>query len=148
MTNHSTDCALSCGHVRNIRTLYSFEPPVTDEEVRAAALQYVRKISGFTEPSKANAECFEHAVEAVAAVSRGCRTDSPLPRRQRTARPRRPRLAPAGNETRRLGAPPSFQRAPEPRPPRPAASPPMRSLPRIRWRKSHSAVVVELLGWL
>jgi hypothetical protein len=55
---------------RNIRTLYNFEPPATDDEVQAAALQYVRKISGFTKPSKANAEAFEHAVDAVAAVSR------------------------------------------------------------------------------
>ena len=55
---------------RNIRTLHNFEPPATDDEVRAAALQYVRKISGFTKPSKANAEPFERAVEAVAAVSR------------------------------------------------------------------------------
>ena len=55
---------------RNIRPLFNFEPPATDEEVRAAALQYVRKISGFTKPSQANAEAFEHAVEAVAAASR------------------------------------------------------------------------------
>ena len=55
---------------RNIRTLYNFEPAATDEEIRAAALQYVRKISGFTKPSKANEAAFEHAVEAVAAVSR------------------------------------------------------------------------------
>ena len=48
---------------RNIRTLYNFEPPATEEEVRAAALQYVRKISGFTKPSQANAEAFERAVE-------------------------------------------------------------------------------------
>jgi hypothetical protein len=54
---------------RNIRTLYNFEPPATEEEVRAAALQYVRKISGFTKPSQANAEAFERAVEEVAAVS-------------------------------------------------------------------------------
>jgi hypothetical protein len=55
---------------RNIRTLYNYEPPATDEEVQAAALQYVRKVSGFTKPSQANAEPFERAVEAVAAVSR------------------------------------------------------------------------------
>jgi hypothetical protein len=54
---------------RNIRTLHNFEPPATDEEVGDAALQYVRKISGFTKPSKANAEPFERAVEAVAAAS-------------------------------------------------------------------------------
>jgi hypothetical protein len=54
---------------RNIRTLHNFEPPATDDEVRAAALQYVRKISGFTKPSKANTEAFEEAIEAVAAIS-------------------------------------------------------------------------------
>jgi len=54
---------------RNIRTLYNFEPPASDEEVRSAALQYVRKISGFTKPSLANAEAFERAVDAVAEAS-------------------------------------------------------------------------------
>ena len=55
---------------RNIRTLHNFEPPATQDEVEAASLQYVRKISGFTKPSKANEEAFAHAVEQVAAVSR------------------------------------------------------------------------------
>ncbi len=55
---------------RNIRTLHNFEPPATDDEVHAAALQYVRKISGSTKPSQANAEAFERAVEAVTAASR------------------------------------------------------------------------------
>ena len=54
---------------RNIRTLYNFEPPATDEEVRSAALQYVRKISGFTKPSTANKEAFDRAVEQVAHIS-------------------------------------------------------------------------------
>ncbi len=54
---------------RNIRTLYNFDPPATDEEVRAAALQYVRKVSGFNKPSRANEEAFEQAVDAVAAAS-------------------------------------------------------------------------------
>ncbi len=54
---------------RNIRPLSNFEPPATDDEVRAAALQYVRKISGTTKPSKANAEAFDRAVAEVAAVS-------------------------------------------------------------------------------
>jgi hypothetical protein len=54
---------------RNIRTLHNFEPPASDEEIRGAALQYVRKISGFTKPSRANAEAFDRAVDAVAAVS-------------------------------------------------------------------------------
>jgi hypothetical protein len=51
---------------RNIRPLYNFEPPATDDEVRDAALQYVRKVSGFTKPSMANAEAFDRAVDAVA----------------------------------------------------------------------------------
>jgi len=55
---------------RNIRTLHNFEPPASEDEVRAAALQYVRKISGFTRPSQANAEAFERAVEQVAEISR------------------------------------------------------------------------------
>jgi hypothetical protein len=55
---------------RNFRTLYNFDPPATDEEVQAAALQYVRKISGFTKPSQANEEAFAQAVDAVAEVSR------------------------------------------------------------------------------
>jgi hypothetical protein len=54
---------------RNIQTLYNFEPPATEEEVRSAALQYVRKISGFTRPSQANEEAFERAVDEVAAAS-------------------------------------------------------------------------------
>ena len=54
---------------RNIRPLYNFEPPTTDDEVRSAALQYVRKISGSTKPSRANADAFERAVDAVAAAS-------------------------------------------------------------------------------
>jgi hypothetical protein len=55
---------------RNIHTLFNFEPPATDEEVHGAALQYVRKISGFTKPSQANDEAFARAVEDVAAASR------------------------------------------------------------------------------
>ena len=54
---------------RNIRTLYNFEPPATEDEVRAASIQYVRKISGFSKPSQANAEAFERAVDDVAAIS-------------------------------------------------------------------------------
>ena len=55
---------------RNIRTLHNFDPPATDDEVHAAALQYVRKISGTTKPSQANADAFERAVAAVTAASR------------------------------------------------------------------------------
>ena len=51
---------------RNIRTLHNFEPPVTDDEIRDAALQYVRKISGSTRPSQANAEAFDRAVDEIA----------------------------------------------------------------------------------
>jgi hypothetical protein len=54
---------------RNIRTLYNFDPPATDEEIRSAALQYVRKISGFTKPSRANEAAFERALDAVASAS-------------------------------------------------------------------------------
>jgi len=54
---------------RNIRTLHNFEPPATDDEVRDAALQYVRKISGYTKPSQANEEAFDRAVNAVTTAS-------------------------------------------------------------------------------
>jgi hypothetical protein len=54
---------------RNIKTLYNFDPPVTDDEVRAAALQFVRKISGFNQPSRANETAFFAAVDAIAATS-------------------------------------------------------------------------------
>ena len=55
---------------RNIRTLFNFQPPATDEEVRAASLQFVRKLSGFTRPSKANQRAFDRAVEDVSQVAR------------------------------------------------------------------------------
>ena len=55
---------------RNIKTLFNFEPPATDEEIQASSLQYVRKISGFTKPSKANEEAFDRAVDEVARISR------------------------------------------------------------------------------
>ena len=55
---------------RNIRELHNFAPPATEDEVRAAALQYVRKVSGSTKPSKANEAAFEHAVDRIAAVTR------------------------------------------------------------------------------
>jgi hypothetical protein len=55
---------------RNIRTLFNFEPPVTDDEVRAAALQFVRKVSGFTHPSKSNEPAFLRAVDEIEATSR------------------------------------------------------------------------------
>jgi hypothetical protein len=56
---------------RNIKTLFNFDPPATDEEIRAASLQFVRKVSGFTKPSRANERAFEDAVEEVSRVARG-----------------------------------------------------------------------------
>jgi hypothetical protein len=55
---------------RNIKTLFNFEPPATDEEIRAASLQFVRKLSGFTKPSKANEPAFDRAIDEVAVVAR------------------------------------------------------------------------------
>ena len=55
---------------RNIKTLFNFEPPATEEEIRASALQFVRKLSGFTKPSKANQAAFDRAVDEVAEVAR------------------------------------------------------------------------------
>lgn len=54
---------------RNIKMLFNFDPPVTDDEIRAASLQFVRKISGFNKPSKANEQAFQAAIDAIAAVS-------------------------------------------------------------------------------
>ena len=55
---------------RNIKTLFNFDPPVTDDEVRAASLQFVRKISGFNKPSKANEEAFFSAIDAISGISK------------------------------------------------------------------------------
>ena len=54
---------------RNIRPLFNFDPPATEDEIRAAALQYVRKVSGFTKPSQANAEAFEEAIDEITAAT-------------------------------------------------------------------------------
>ncbi len=74
---------------RNIKVLFNFDPPVTPEEIRAASLQFVRKISGFTKPSKANEEAFLSAVDAIAAASgqllSSLETSSPSKDRQREA---------------------------------------------------------------
>ena len=82
---------------RNIRTLFNFEPPVTGEEVRAASLQFVRKISGFTKPSKANEVAFEKAVEDVAEVSmrllRSLETTAPPKNREEEAAKAKARAA-------------------------------------------------------
>jgi hypothetical protein len=72
---------------RNIRPLYNYQPPASEEDIRAAALQYVRKISGFNRPSKANQAAFDAAVEAVAAAS------AALLRELQTQAPPRDRIA-------------------------------------------------------
>jgi hypothetical protein len=75
---------------RNIRPLFNFDPPVTPEEVRAASLQFVRKISGFTKPSKANEDAFEAAVEEIAGVAtrllESLATNAPPKNREEEAR--------------------------------------------------------------
>ena len=82
---------------RNIRPLYNFAPPATEDEIRAASLQYVRKISGFTKPSQANAEAFDRAVDAVAVASAELRaslsTAAPPKDREVEAEKRRARSA-------------------------------------------------------
>jgi hypothetical protein len=65
-----TDCSVEGGMCRNIRPLFNFEPPATDDEIRAASLQFVRKISGFSKPSQANEAAFERAVDDVAKAAR------------------------------------------------------------------------------
>ena len=82
---------------RNIRTLFNFDPPVTEDEVRAASLQFVRKISGFTKPSKANEAAFLNAVEEVAEVSsrllRSLETTAPPKNREEEAAKAKARAA-------------------------------------------------------
>jgi len=70
---------------RNIRTLFNFEPPATDAEIRASALQFVRKLSGFARPSQANADAFERAVDEVSEAARRLLTslDTSAPPRDR-----------------------------------------------------------------
>jgi hypothetical protein len=74
---------------RNIKTLFNFQPPVTDNEVRAAALQFVRKVSGFTHPSKSNEPAFVRAVDEVEAASRrmldSLQTNAPAKSREEEA---------------------------------------------------------------
>ena len=74
---------------RNIKTLFNFDPPVTDDEVRAASLQFVRKISGFNKPSKANEDAFQAAIDEVSAVSmrllRSLETSTPPKNREEEA---------------------------------------------------------------
>ena len=82
---------------RNIKTLFNFEPPVTDDEIRAAALQFVRKISGFNQPSKANRQSFDAAVDEVAAISakllRSLETGAPARNREEEAAKAKARAA-------------------------------------------------------
>jgi hypothetical protein len=82
---------------RNIKTLFNFEPPVTDEEIRAASLQFVRKLSGFNKPSKANEDAFLAAVDEIASVSRkllnALETNAPPRNREEEAAKARARSA-------------------------------------------------------
>ena len=82
---------------RNIRTLYNFDPPATEDEMRAAALQFVRKVSGYTKPSAANAGAFDEAVDAVTAASRklleSLTTNAPPKNREEEAAKRKARSA-------------------------------------------------------
>ena len=80
---------------RNIRTLFNFEPPATEEEIQASALQFVRKLSGFTRPSQANEAAFNHAVDEVAGAARrllnALETASPTKNREQEAEKARAR---------------------------------------------------------
>jgi hypothetical protein len=82
---------------RNIKTLFNFDPPVTNEEVHAASLQFVRKITGFNKPSKANEEAFQAAIEEIAAISnrllRSLETTAPPKNREEEAAKARARAA-------------------------------------------------------
>ena len=82
---------------RNIKTLFNFDPPVTPDEIRAASLQFVRKISGFTKPSKTNEDAFETAVNDVARISarllRSLETNAPAKNREEEAAKARARAA-------------------------------------------------------
>ena len=82
---------------RNIKTLFNFDPPATDEEIRAASLQFVRKLSGFNAPSRANEEAFNAAIEEVAAIARrlidSLETHAPPKNREEEAAKARARAA-------------------------------------------------------
>jgi hypothetical protein len=82
---------------RNIKTLFNFDPPVTDDEVRAASLQFVRKITGFNKPSKANEEAFQSAIDGIAAISssllRSLETNAPPKNREEEAAKAKARAA-------------------------------------------------------
>lgn len=82
---------------RNIKPLFNFDPPVTDEEIRSASLQFVRKVTGFNKPSKANEDAFVAAVEGIAAISRqllsSLETNAPPKNREQEAAKARIRAA-------------------------------------------------------
>ena len=82
---------------RNIKTLFNFDPPVTDDEVRAASLQFIRKITGFNKPSKANEESFQAAIDEVATIStrllRSLETTAPPKNREEEAAKAKARAA-------------------------------------------------------
>jgi len=82
---------------RNIKNLFNFDPPVTDDEVRAASLQFVRKISGFNKPSKANEEAFQAAIDEIARISsrflRSLETNAPPKNREEEAAKAKARAA-------------------------------------------------------
>src|SRR6266436_8023175 len=82
---------------RNIKTLFNFDPPVTDDEVRAASLQFVRKISGFSKPSKANEDAFLNAIDEIAGISsrllRSLETNAPPKNREEEAAKAKARAA-------------------------------------------------------
>ena len=82
---------------RNIKTLFNFDPPVTDEEVRAASVQFVRKITGFSKPSKANEAAFTDAIDEIAAISgrllRSLDTNAPPKNREEEAAKAKARAA-------------------------------------------------------
>jgi hypothetical protein len=94
---------------RNIRTLFNYDPPATDEEVRASATQFVRKLSGFTKPSKANEEAFERAVVEVSGSARrlldSLVTNASPKNREEEARKRRARFERRLAQGRSSGAP-------------------------------------------
>jgi hypothetical protein len=98
---------------RNIRTLFNFEPEATDDEVRASALQFVRKISGLHAPSRANEKAFAHAVDAVAQAARDLLDSlvTAAPPRDRDAEAKKARARAAKRFGRTLPRPPSLPRA-------------------------------------
>lgn len=105
-SRRACELGVTCGYphrtvCRNIKTLFNFEPPATDDEIRAAALQYVRKVSGTRKPSKANLDCFDEAVDEIAAVTaeliRKLVTEAPPKSREEEAAKARERWAKRAN---------------------------------------------------